>query len=243
VSSDSNLGAASGGLTFDGGALRVTGTSFQSTARGITWGPAGGGFDIADAANVFTVGQALSGPGGLLKAGAGTLVLTGANGYTGGTTITAGMLQLGNGGTSGSILGDVLNNGTFAINRSDAYTFGGLISGTGSLTQAGTGATILIGANTYTGGTTISAGMLQLGNGGTSGSILGDVLNNGTFAINRSDIYTFGGVISGTGSFVQMGPGTAVLTGNNTYTGGTIVDAGTLQLGPGGNLAPTGALT
>jgi outer membrane autotransporter protein len=189
------------------------------------------------------VGQALSGPGGLLKAGAGTLVLTGANGYTGGTTITAGMLQLGNGGTSGSILGDVLNNGTFAINRSDTYTFGGLISGTGSLTQAGTGATILIGANTYTGGTTISAGMLQLGNGGTSGSILGDVLNNGTFAINRSDIYTFGGVISGTGSFVQMGPGTAVLTGNNTYTGGTTVDAGTLQLGPGGNLAPTGALT
>jgi fibronectin-binding autotransporter adhesin len=82
VSSDSNLGAAAGGLTFDGGALRVTGTSFQSTARGITWGPAGGGFDIADAANVFTVGQALSGPGGLLKAGAGTLVLTGANGYT-----------------------------------------------------------------------------------------------------------------------------------------------------------------
>ena len=243
VSSDDNLGAAAGGLTFDGGALRVTGTSFQSTARGITWGPAGGGFDIADAANVFTVGQALSGPGGLLKAGVGTLVLTGANGYTGGTTITAGILQLGNGGTSGSILGNVLNNGTFAINRSDTYTFGGLISGTGSLTQAGTGATILIGANTYTGGTTISAGMLQLGDGGTSGSILGDVLNNGTFAINRSDIYTFGGVISGTGSFVQVGPGTAVLTGNNTYTGGTTVNAGTLQLGPGGNLAPTGALT
>jgi outer membrane autotransporter protein len=243
VSSDDNLGAASGGLTFDGGALRITGTSFQSTARGITWGPAGGGFDIADAANVFTVGQALSGPGGLLKAGVGTLVLTGANGYTGGTTITAGILQLGDGGTSGSILGDVLNNGTFAINRSDTYTFGGLISGTGSLTQAGTGATILVGANTYTGGTTISAGTLQLGNGGTSGSILGDVLNNGTFAINRSDTYTFGGVISGPGSFVQMGPGTTVLTGSNTYSGGTTVNAGTLQLGPGGNLAPTGALT
>ena len=53
------------------------------------------------------------------------------------------------------------------------------------------------------------------------GSITGNVTDNGTFAINRSDTYTFGGVISGTGSFVQMGPGTVVLTGNNTYSGGT----------------------
>ncbi len=59
---------------------------------------------------------------------------------------------------------------------------------------------------------TIAGGTLQLGNGGTSGAIAGNIIDNGTFAIDRSDTYTFGGNISGTGSFVQMGTGTTVLT-------------------------------
>jgi autotransporter-associated beta strand protein len=164
----------------------------------------------------------------LIKYGTGTLIIAGNATYTGGTTINAGTLQLGNGGTSGSILGNVLNNGIFAINRSDTYTFNGLISGTGEFQQNGTGTTVLTASNTYTGGTTINAGTLQLGNGGTSGSILGDVLNNGIFAINRSDIFSFGGVISGFGAFQQIGPGATILAGNNTYTGSTTVNAGTL---------------
>jgi fibronectin-binding autotransporter adhesin len=164
----------------------------------------------------------------LIKYGIGTLTIAGDATYTGGTIINAGTLQLGNGGTSGSILGDVINNGIFAINRSDIFTFGGVISGTGAFQQNGTGSTVLTAANTYTGGTTINAGTLQLGNGGPSGSILGDVLNNGIFAINRSDIFTFGGVISGFGAFQQIGTGTTILTGNNTYTGSTTVNAGTL---------------
>ena len=53
-------------------------------------------------------------------------------------------------------------------------TFGGVVSGTGSLTQAGTGTVILTGTNTYSGGTTIAAGTLQVGNGGTTGSIAGN---------------------------------------------------------------------
>src|SRR4030095_4669051 len=110
-------------------------------------------------------------------------------------------LQLGTGGTSGSIVGDVVNNGIFAINRSDAFTFGGVISGAGAFQQLGTGSTILTAANSYTGGTTISSGTLQLGSGGTGGSIVGDVINNGTFPINRSDAFTFGGVNSGAGAF------------------------------------------
>ena len=68
----------------------------------------------------------------------------------------------------------------------------------------------LHGANTYTGGTTISSGTLQLGNGGTSGSIIGDVTNNGIFAVNRSDAFSFGGVISGSGAFQQNGTGTTI---------------------------------
>jgi autotransporter-associated beta strand protein len=65
----------------------------------------------------------------------------------------------------------------------------------------------------------------------------------GTFAINRSDTLTFGGAISGSGAFQQNGTGTTIFTAANSYIGGTIVNAGTLQLGPGGSLAPTGALT
>jgi autotransporter-associated beta strand protein len=98
----------------------------------------------------------------------------------------------------------------------------------GSLIKTGTGTLILSGANAYTGGTTINAGTLQLGNGGTTGSIMGNVVNNSTFAINRSDTFTFSGVISGSGAFQQMGSGTTILTANNSYTGTTTVNAGTL---------------
>ena len=145
--------------------------------------------------------------------------LTGANTYTGGTTISAGTLQVGDGGTTGSIAGNVVNNGALAFNRSDATTFDGVISGTGSVTKSGAGTQTLTGDNTYTGTTTISAGTLQLGNGGTTGSVAGNIVDNTALVINRSNAVTFAGVISGTGSLTQAGTGTPTLTGANTYTG------------------------
>jgi outer membrane autotransporter protein len=196
---------------------------------------AGGNNLSTEVSGIIADGGNGGGTGGsLVKVGTGTLILSGANTYTGGTTIAAGTLQLGNGGASGSIVGNVIDNGVFAINRSDTFTFGGVISGTGSFEQRGASTTIFTGANTYTGGTTISAGMLQLGNGGASGSIVGNVIDNGVFAINRSDTFTFGGLISGTGSFEQRGASTTIFTGANTYTGGTTISAGMLQLGNGG---------
>ena len=102
VDTDANLGAASGGLTFDGGILQVRGTAFTGTGRTITWGAAGGGFDISSAFNTFTVSQSLGGTGGLSKLGAGTLVLSGANSYSGGTTISQGTLSVGATGALGS---------------------------------------------------------------------------------------------------------------------------------------------
>ena len=118
-----------------------------------------------------------------------------------------------------------------------------MISGTGSVTQIGTGTTILTGSNTYTGGTTISAGTLQLGNGGTTGSITGDVTDNGVLAFDRSDSVTFAGAISGTGGVTQIGTGTTILTGNNTYSGGTTISAGTLQAGSATGLSPNSEFT
>jgi fibronectin-binding autotransporter adhesin len=106
---------------------------------------------------------------------------------------------------------------------------GGASGGTGaSLVKVGDGTLILSGDNTYTGLTAVLAGALQLGDGGTSGSILGNVFNHTTLAVNRSDTYTYAGSIIGDGALVQTGPGTTILTGNNLYLGGTTISAGTL---------------
>jgi autotransporter-associated beta strand protein len=124
---------------------------------------------------------------------------------------------------------------TLVFNRSDIVTFPGVISGTGSVTQAGSGTTILTGDNIYSGGTTITAGTLQLGSGGTSGSIVGNVVDNGTLVFNRSgDKKTFNGLVSGTGNLVKLGSDTLVLTANNTYSGGTTIESGTLVAGTPG---------
>jgi fibronectin-binding autotransporter adhesin len=102
------------------------------------------------------------------------------------------------------------------------------LNGPRPLEKIGAGALVLTANNTYSGPTTINAGALVLGNGGTTGSIPGNVVNNSILAINRSDVFTLGNAISGTGAFVQMGPGTTVLTANNTYSGATTVAAGAL---------------
>jgi len=144
--------------------------------------------------------------------------------------------------TIGSLSGTgiVTNNGaspaTLSAGGSNSNTTfaGTLTDGSDSLgfAKGGLGVTILIGGNTYTGGTTINAGTLQIGDSGTSGSIAGNVTDNATFAFNRSDSVTFSGVISGTGALVQMGPGTLTLTGDNSYGGGTTINTGaSLQLG------------
>ena len=156
-----------------------------------------------------TFAGSISGSGRMTQAGSGTLTLTGTNTYTGGTTVSAGTLQIGAGGTSGSIVGPVTDNSALVFNRSDTPTFAGSISGTGTMTQAGSGTLILTGTNTYTGGTTISAGTLQIGAGGSSGSIVGNVTDNSALAFNRSDTPTFAGRhFSGTGTLTQAGSGT-----------------------------------
>jgi autotransporter-associated beta strand protein len=194
-----------------------------------------GAQDLTITAGAGTYTGVISGTGGLVVTG-GTQVLSGDNTYTGGTTITGGTLQLGSGYGSGSIVGDVLDNGTLAFNSSSG-SFSGVISGTGSVSQA-SGTVILFGANTYTGGTIITGGTLQIGNGGTTGSIGGDVTDNGTFAFDHSDNVSFGGTISGTGGVSQLGTGTFTLTGTNTYTGTTtIASGGTLALTGNGSIA------
>ena len=220
-----------GGTTISAGTLQLGNGGTTGSIAGNVTNNAALAFNRSDA---VTFGGVISGTGVVSQIGSGTTILTGANTYTGGSTISAGTLQLGNGGTTGSIVGNVTDNGALAFNRSDVVTFGGVVSGSGAVNQIGSGTTVLTSANTYTGGTTISAGTLQLGNGGTTGSIVGNVTDNGALAFNRSNAVTFGGVVSGTGMVNQIGSGTTILTGTNTYTGGTTISAGTLQIGNGG---------
>ena len=149
------------------------------------------------------------------------------------------MLQIGNGGTTGSISDSspVTDDASLVFDRSDTYVYGGLVSGAGSLTQAGAGPLVLTGSNTYTGGTLVSAGTLQVGNGGTSGAIgPGGVANYGSLVFNLANSYTPGGVISGPGDLFQNGQGTVILTSPETYTGTTTINSGTLQVDNGGNM-------
>ncbi|MBV8330046.1 MAG: autotransporter domain-containing protein, partial [Verrucomicrobia bacterium] len=220
-------GNAGGTVTLDGGTLQATATF--SSNRSMTVTSNNGNIDVTGT-NALTWGGVISGSGALTKTDTGTLELTSNDSYAGTTTIAAGTLQLGNGGASGSIVGNVTDNGTLAFDRSDIFTYGGVISGTGAVQQIGPGTLVLTGNNSYAGTTTITAGTLQLGNGGASGSIVGNVTDNGTLAFDRSDAVTFARVISGTGSVQQKGSGTTILSGINTYTGGTIVNAGTLTV-------------
>ena len=178
--------------------------------------------------DMVTFDGQISGGGLLHQMGGGTTVLTGGSSHAGGTVISHGMLQLGNGGTTGAIQGDVANNGVLAFNRADEVVFGGRVTGTGQLHQIGGGTTVLTGDSSHAGGTVISSGVLQLGDGGTTGSILGDVINNAALAFDRADNFQFAGLISGAGELRQIGSGVTVLSGANTYSGATRVENGTL---------------
>ena len=190
------------------------------------------------------------GPGSLVKVGNSTQILTGNSRYSGTTTISGGTLQIGNGGTTGTLgSGAVTNNGTLVVKRSDAFTLANTISGSGTFTQAGAGTTTLIGTNSgFSGLTKILAGALQYGDGSTAGTSVGNgdftFTNNAVLAFNptSTDNYTVAGNISGTGSVSMLGSGTTTLSGSNSYAGGTTITAGALQV-TSGNALGSGAIT
>jgi autotransporter-associated beta strand protein len=127
--------------------------------------------------------------------------------------------------------GAVSNSGTLQINRSDAFSLSQAISGTGALAKLGAGTLTLTGGNTYSGTTTISAGTLEVGSGGTAGRLgTGAVSNSGTLQINRSDNLTLANAIGGTGALVKSGSNTLTLTGALTYSGNSTISGGTLVL-------------
>ncbi|EHV0683311.1 autotransporter-associated beta strand repeat-containing protein [Salmonella enterica] len=164
--------------------------------------------------------NAISGSGQVVKSGDETLTLSGANSYTGGTTISGGTLVASNVEALGS--GDVTDNATLELNTGG--DFDNNIGGTGSVVKSGDKTLTLSGANSYTGGTTISGGTLVATNVEALGS--GDVTDNAVLELNTGDDFT--NAISGSGQVVKSGDKTLTLSGANSYTGGTTISGGTL---------------
>ena len=191
-----------GTTTISGGTLQV-GDGIGGDDGAISGAVINNGALVFDYSSAFfhTLNGSISGTGSVTQSSALTLTLTGTNSYTGGTIISPGStLQIGNGGSTGSIVGNVTDNGTLALARSDSIIFSGNISGTGQVTVPFQGSVTFTGTNTYTGGTTLTPNaVLRIGNGGTTGSLAGNINTGGSGALvifNRSDAISFNGVIS-----------------------------------------------
>jgi len=222
--------AGAAGTVTVGDAISYQGLQFSTT--GYTLTATGGGTLIptgiapvtVDAGLTATISASITGSGGLQTTGPGTLILSGANGYSGGTTISAGTLVLGNGGTTGSIAGSIIDDGTLAIDHSDTFTLGAGVSGSGGLAQIGSGTTVVAATETYTGATSVNAGVLEV-DGSIASSSLTSV-NNGGMLIG---VGTVGNTqINSGGTFA---PGAAGVPGTSmTVQGNLAFQSGALYL-------------
>ena len=121
--------------------------------------------------------------------------------------------------------GDTLTTSAVDVETGTA-TINAVVAGSGGLFVTGPGTLVLAADATNTGGTTVDYGTtLQLGTGGTAGSVVGDtndgITDNGSLIFDHSNQISYSGVISGSGNVVVEGIGTLTLTGSNTFTGGT----------------------
>jgi autotransporter-associated beta strand protein len=202
---------------------------------------------------------------GFEKIGTGTLILGGANSYSGITTVSAGTLGLGSATAAGTgtiwlrdgttlrnmvVTPTTFYNNTIRIDAGESATingnttagaaFNGAITGGGDLVTTGWVALTSTTANSY-GATTVSSGELRVGLG-TAGTLgLGNVTNYGQLTFGRSDTVTVPNKISGTGELRQRTGGGVILTGNNDYSGITTIFIGaTIQVGDGGTSGTLG---
>lgn len=156
-------------------------------------------------------------------------------------------IELSSGGGSATLSGDITvdNNNVFDFhfrtNGGDLTVAGDISDGAGDgffyKSGEGVGTLTLTGDTTLTGGVRVDGGLssiLQIGDGGTTGSITTDIENRGVVKFNRSDAITYNGVISSGsgdgGAVYQSGSGMTTFTGNNSYKGQTQVNAGTLVI-------------
>ncbi|MBY0502257.1 MAG: autotransporter domain-containing protein, partial [Alphaproteobacteria bacterium] len=216
----------SGANTYAGPTL-INGGTLTGTTSSIPMGEPtqNNGILSLNQSTAGTVAGIISGTGSVVIGGGGTLTLTAANTYSGGTQVRDGGTLV---GTTTSIpvgKGVSFSAGNLNFNQTTAGTYSGGISGSGSVLVTGQGAAVtLTGTNTYSGITSIAAGSSLIGN---TSSIAGNITNNGSLTFNQTANVTYKNVISGSGSFTVNGANTVLtLTGKNTYTGETTIGTG-----------------
>ena len=199
-----------------------------------------------DADMVARIDAQLTGSGGLVKTGAGTLLLGSFNDYSGGTTIGEGTV-VGTGDSFGS--GAIVNDAQLVLAQASDGTLANVLSGSGSLVKSGAGTLTYSGdGHAYDGTTSIEEGKLlltgslggssqilagatlQVGDGMGSGDLLGATRNDGMLIFARSDDYDYQGALSGAGSLIKRGDGLLTLSGDYSYTGSTVVETGRIAL-------------
>ncbi len=230
-------------------------TSADSITGGTLEGASGADLVvIQNSASTMSIGSTIADNGsatGLTKSGTGTLALNAANTYSGTTTINSGTLRVDSGGTSGTLgSGAVVDNAALSFDRSDTgLVVANAISGTGSVNQIGSGTTTLTAANTVSGQTTISNGVLQLGNANAlQNSTISIGVTNGLAFSPNIGTFTIGG-LSGTANEQLEDPAiitnpVTLLVGNNnsstSYSGSLNGSGGITKIGAG-TLTLTGA--
>jgi fibronectin-binding autotransporter adhesin len=151
-------------------------------------------------------------------------------------------LNVGTGGTGGSLTGNITNGGIVTFNRSDASTYAGLISSNGLVNKLGLGTLELTNANTYTGGTSISGGTLLANNATGSATGTGAVTVNGGATLGGTGAVSGSVTVNGAASGAPgtLSPGTSIEslgTGSLTFNGAASGGSGAIlkfEIGPAG---------
>ncbi|EIS3200363.1 fibronectin-binding autotransporter adhesin ShdA [Salmonella enterica] len=221
----SNTGNDYGDTEIDGGILAAKDAAALGT----------GDVTIAESATLAlsqgTLDNNVTGGGQIVKSGNDELIVTGANNYSGGTTISGGTLTADHADSLGS--GDIDNSGVLQVGEGELEN---TLFGSGSLVKTGTGELTLSGDNTYSGGTTISDGTLTADHADSLGT--GAVANSGVLQVGEGELEN---KLSGSGSLVKTGTGKLTLGGDNSYSGGTTITGGTLTADHADSLG-TGAI-
>ena len=198
--------------------ISVSGTSYrlhQFTVTGnSTFAPT---FAVADLQAVQS--GVIDGTGALTYNSAGKLILSANNTHSGGTTISAGTLQMGDGGTTGTLgSGNVTNNAALVFSRSDAVSVANAISGSGGVTKLGTNSLTFTAANSYNGNTTVSGGTLIVASGASISSSATTVSTGAHLKVNgTAGAVNVNGTLSGSGSVgaLRLNSGGTLAVGNS----------------------------